>query len=182
MYEIQSMLGKQFTLAIFKPELVENSSNFTKALSIVRRNGFIFAVSRKFQFTRKEAEIFYSVHEGKYFHERLMQSTSRGPVVCSTLFREDAIRKWRDLIGPTDVEKARVEQPNCLRAQFGITETKNCFHGSDSMESAERERKLIFPNFDPEVWRIHFDRLEKNDGVGSIMFDESDCVHKLPNL
>ena len=173
------MLGKQFTLAIFKPELVENTANLLKALSLVQKNDFIFAISKKFQFSRAEAERFYSVHEGKYFHERLMQATSRGPVICSALFADNAIQKWRHLIGPTDVEKARIEQPECLRAIFGITETLNCFHGSDSVESAERELGIIFPDFDRNGWVSLYGDLKQSGRKGQLSFDEGVYAHKL---
>ncbi len=169
---------KQFTLAIFKPELVANISTLKEAVSIVCKHGFIFAYSRKFQFSREAAEKFYAVHEGKFFHERLMRSTSSGPVVCSALFAEDAIVKWRHLIGPTDVEKARLERPDSLRAMYGITETKNGFHGSDSVESARREISLALPDFSQSDWLTKYEK-SRSRGKWDARFDEKLMVHRL---
>lgn len=56
----------------------------------------------------------------------------------------DAINKWRDLIGPTNCQIARMEKPNSIRAIYGIEGVRNAVHGSDSENSAEREINLFF--------------------------------------
>lgn len=61
-----------------------------------------------------------------------------GPVIAMELIGENAVTKWRELIGPTDSEVARKEAPNSVRALFGKDKTYNAVHGSDSSESAER--------------------------------------------
>ena len=60
------------------------------------------------------------------------------------LVAENAIQKWRTLIGPTNTQKAKEEAPNSLRALFGTDGTKNAVHGSDSRESVEREVSFFF--------------------------------------
>jgi nucleoside diphosphate kinase len=67
-------------------------------------------------------------------------------VVGLELVGLDAIRSWRGLIGPTNSETARKEQPQSLRAKFGTNGTQNACHGSDSLESAKRELEFFFGN------------------------------------
>ncbi len=62
------------------------------------------------------------------------------------LSREDAILRWRRLVGPTDVRLARDTAPYTLRARFGVDHQRNACHGSDSTESAEREIRYFFPH------------------------------------
>ena len=50
-------------------------------------------------------------------------------------------------MGPTKVMKTRYTDPNTIRGMFGLSDTRNCSHGSDSLETAEREMKFFFPNF-----------------------------------
>lgn len=60
------------------------------------------------------------------------------------LVKEDAIKGWRNLLGPTNTQKAKEEAPGSIRANFGTDGTKNACHGSDSQESAERELDFFF--------------------------------------
>lgn len=70
-----------------------------------------------------------------------------GPICLLVLRREDAIRGWRTLMGPTNVEVARTEAPTCIRAIFGTDHTRNATHGSDSAESAVNEIAFFFPDY-----------------------------------
>lgn len=67
-----------------------------------------------------------------------------GPIVAMILEQENAVTNWRKLIGPTDPEKARSEQPKSIRAMFGSSTTQNCVHGSDSPVTAAREITILF--------------------------------------
>ena len=69
-----------------------------------------------------------------------MDYITSGPVVAIELMRVDAIKKWRQLLGPTDPLVARADFPMSIRAKFGKDVTNNAAHGSDSTESAERVR------------------------------------------
>ena len=62
------------------------------------------------------------------------------------LVAQDAVNKWRKLIGPTNSQKARQEAPNSIRALYGQDGTKNACHGSDAPKTAQREINLIFTN------------------------------------
>lgn len=68
-----------------------------------------------------------------------------GPIVALCLGKEDAIRGWRSLMGPTNALMAKEENPKSLRAIFGTDGRRNATHGSDSPDSAYREIKFFFP-------------------------------------
>merc|ERR1711902_438304 len=59
--------------------------------------------------------------------------------------KEDGIKAWRTLMGPTNFETAKKEAPNSIRALYASSMTKNASHGSDSVESAKRELEFYFP-------------------------------------
>lgn len=67
-------------------------------------------------------------------------------VVAFELIGEDAIRKWRQIIGPTNCQLARTEAPQSIRALFGKEGVRNAVHGSDSPQSAQRELDFFFGN------------------------------------
>lgn len=90
------------------------------------------------------ASQFYAEHQGKPFYDELVQYISSGPIVAIELAGLDAIVKWRQIIGPTNVEVARREKPNSLRALYAKSTTQNFAHGSDSPKSANRELAIIF--------------------------------------
>lgn len=75
-----------------------------------------------------------------------------GPVEVLILAGDNAISKWRTLMGPTKVYKAIFTNPDTIRAKFGLSDTRNACHGSDSMESAKREINIFFPEFDVDRW------------------------------
>ncbi len=68
----------------------------------------------------------------------LIAYMTSGPVLAAELMRAEAVSGWRDLLGPTDPERARQEAPGSVRARFGTDKTENAAHGSDSREAAER--------------------------------------------
>lgn len=65
---------------------------------------------------------------------------------------DNAITKWRTLMGPTKVFKTIFSHPESIRGQFGLTDTRNACHGSDSTKSARREIEIFFPEFDTNGW------------------------------
>lgn len=96
--------------------------------------------------SREQAEAFYAEHRGRPFFETLTTFMSSGPIVALHLNAPKAISKWRSLIGPTNTQKAKEEQPQSLRARFGTDGTKNACHSSDAPTSAQRELTFFFPS------------------------------------
>jgi len=96
------------------------------------------------KFLPSDANEFYKEHIGKNFFEGLTNFITSDLVVGMELVQKDAIKSWRELIGPTNSEKARKEAPKSIRALYGTDGTKNAVHGSDSIENANRELDLFF--------------------------------------
>lgn len=128
------------TLAIIKPDAVARNLA-GEILSEIAQNGFRILSMRTGHLSRHEAEGFYAVHRGKSFFEGLVEFMSEGPVVLLALEREDAIRKWRDVMGATDPAKAA---EGTLRKRFGSNIGRNCVHGSDAPETAQAEIAYFF--------------------------------------
>ena len=69
-----------------------------------------------------------------------------GPVLALGLARKDAVSRWRDMLGPKEKETAIAEAPQSLRAQFSVEASPvNQIHGSDSLDTAEKEIEFFFP-------------------------------------
>jgi nucleoside-diphosphate kinase len=136
------MTTVQKTLAIIKPNVFRDG-HVDEALDRIGREGFVVADKRVEQLDEARAKTFYAEHAEKPFYERLVRYMTAGPCMLLVLAREDAISKWRDVIGPTAAAKDHA--PNSLRALYG-TDLENGFHGSDSMATARREILFFFKN------------------------------------
>lgn len=75
-----------------------------------------------------------------------------GPIDVLLLTGDDAIARWRTIMGPTKVFKTIYTHPKSIRGQFGLSDTRNACHGSDSMDSVVREVSIFFPDFDVHEW------------------------------
>eukprot|EP00043_Microstomoeca_roanoka_P012683 m.123076 g.123076 ORF g.123076 m.123076 type:complete len:200 (+) comp15561_c2_seq3:433-1032(+) len=130
------------TLAIIKPDAVHRSYEI---LDDIVAHGFTIVRKRRVSITPEQANEFYAEHFGKEFFPRLIGFMSSGPIVVLVLAKADAITAWRELLGPTNPEKAREMAPHSLRAKYGTDNTQNALHGSDSLLSSMREIKFFFP-------------------------------------
>ena len=83
----------------------------------------------------------YEEHRGKPFFEPLVNRMLGGPVVAMVFEGDQVIATGRKIIGATDPKDA---EPGTLRGEYGLSKQRNSFHGSDSVESAEREIALWF--------------------------------------
>jgi nucleoside diphosphate kinase len=135
--------GKQ-TFAFVKPDAYA-AGHTAAALKRVLDEGFEIVALKKVTLPKTLAEEFYLEHKERPFYGELVAFMTRGPVVALVLEKEGAVTAWRDLIGPTNSNKARETAPNSLRAHFGKDGSENGFHGSDSDASAAREIALVFP-------------------------------------
>ena len=129
------------TCAMIKPDAFLNAGKIVNA--IVRSNLRINQL-RMCKMTQQEAGQFYAVHSERPFYSKLVDFMSSGPVIAIEIVGDDAISKWRSLLGPTNSETARQEKPESIRAKFGKDNTMNAAHGSDSMETAEAELDFFF--------------------------------------
>merc|ERR1712072_70128 len=89
--------------------------------------------------TKERAEEFYAEHKGKGFFGGLVEFMTSGNTIALKLERENAIKTWRTVMGPTNFEVAKESAPDSVRALYASSMTKNASHGSDSFDSAKRE-------------------------------------------
>jgi nucleoside-diphosphate kinase len=131
------------TLIIIKPDAFQKGAT-GKIIDRFLSEGFKLRAMKLFRFTKEQAQQFYIVHKERPFYAELVEFMTSGPVVACILEGEDAIRRVREIIGPTDSEEARKVAPNSIRALFGTDKGKNAIHASDSKESADYEIPFIF--------------------------------------
>ncbi|KAJ8391553.1 hypothetical protein AAFF_G00088750 [Aldrovandia affinis] len=167
----------QLTLAVIKPDAVAHPLILEALHQKILENKFIIVKSKDIIWRRADSERFYAEHKGRFFYQRLVEFMSSGPMRAYVLAREEAISQWRELMGPTKVFRARYVAPGTIRAQFGLTDTRNTTHGSDSEESAQKEISFFFPEFCVAEW---MERAEPAFRTGPVEYDEQRRVHTAP--
>ena len=128
------------TFAIIKPDAVK-ARTAGKILTRIEEAGFTLRALRLAHLTQKEAEGFYAVHRERPFFGSLTQFMSSGPCILMVLETDDAIKKWRTLMGATDPAKA---DAGTLRKDFGASIEDNATHGSEAPETAAFEIGYFF--------------------------------------
>ena len=136
------MNESQQTLSIIKPDAVER--NLVEEIkNILKKNNLAIKDIKKIHITKDEASEFYKVHQSKPFYNDLCTYLSSGPIVVMILEGENAVIKYRELMGATNPKDA---DENTIRKLYGISIDKNSVHGSDSIENAKKEIKFFFNN------------------------------------
>lgn len=132
--------GPSYTLAMIKPNAVKEG-NTGSIIEKIERNGLQVVAMKMDWLTKERAQRFYSVHKERPFFNDLTSFISSGPVVALILKGENAVERYRQLMGATDPKKAA---PGTIRAEFAKSTTSNSVHGSDSAENAAQEIALFF--------------------------------------
>jgi nucleoside-diphosphate kinase len=132
------------TLAIIKPDAV-SARHTGRIIQRIEEAGFQIRAMRLLHLSTKEAEGFYAVHRERPFFASLTKFMSSGPAVVMALEADDAIRKWRTLMGATDPAKA---DAGTLRKEFGGSIENNATHGSDAPDTAAFELGYFFPGME----------------------------------
>jgi len=128
------------TFGIIKPDAVEN--NYIGAIiSKIEQSGLQITGLRMEKLSAEKAGEFYAVHREKPFYKDLCAYMSSGPIVVMRLEGDNAIVRWRELMGATDPLKA---EPGTLRRMFGKSIESNATHGSDAPETAAEELAFFF--------------------------------------
>ena len=131
----------QNTLSIIKPDAVKKG--YTEQICArIESAGLYIVLKKELLLTRNQAEGFYAEHKGKPFFEALINFMISGPVQVQVLQGEEAISRYRSLMGSTNPKQA---DPGTLRHDFAESIDANAVHGSDSLESAAREVAYFFP-------------------------------------
>jgi nucleoside-diphosphate kinase len=125
----------QRTLAIIKPDAVSRHL-IGHVLTRIELEGFEIVNMKMGHLTKEQAKELYKVHKDKPFYEAQTDFMSSGPCVMMVLEAEDVIKRYRELMGPTDYKKSKT---NTIRYELATDIRHNIVHGSDSEESARFE-------------------------------------------
>ncbi|RZO96832.1 MAG: nucleoside-diphosphate kinase [Gammaproteobacteria bacterium] len=128
------------TLSIIKPDAVAKG-HVEEICERLNSNGLTIIKKQSLHLDREKAEGFYIEHKGKPFFEDLVAFMTSGPVQVQVLEGEEAISKYREVMGNTNPQEAA---PGTIRADFADSIDANAVHGSDSPESAKREIEYFF--------------------------------------
>ncbi len=128
------------TFSIIKPDAT--ARNLTGAInSLIEQAGLRIVAQRRVRITKEQAETFYAVHKERPFFRELVDFMISGPVVVQVLEGENAIAKYRDIMGATDPAKAA---PGTIRKLHARSIGENSVHGSDAPETAAKEIAQFF--------------------------------------
>ncbi|KAF6243501.1 nucleoside-diphosphate kinase [Nitrosopumilus sp. b1] len=128
------------SLFIVKPDAVKRNL-VGEVIARFERKGFKIVKLKMFEFTKAQAEEFYSVHKDKPFFGELVSFISSGKVVAAVIEGNNAVATTRIMIGAT---KSFEAAPGSIRGDFGLGFTDNIIHASDSPESFEKEERVAF--------------------------------------
>ncbi|XP_025759882.1 thioredoxin domain-containing protein 3 homolog isoform X5 [Oreochromis niloticus] len=132
------------TLALIRPDVARE--NREEILDHIHKSGFIIALQKEVMLSEEQVRQFYCQHVEEDYFPALLQTMTSGPVLALALARKGAVSHWKTILGPSDINKAKEESPDCLRAQFAVENKPiNQLHGSGSREEAEREISFFFP-------------------------------------
>lgn len=132
------------TLSIIKPDGVRRGL-IGEVVKRLEANDLKVAAMKMIHMTRPQAEGFYAVHRERPFFGSLTEFMSSGPVVVMVLTGENAIQRYRDLMGATNYKEAA---PGTIRADFATDIEQNVVHGSDAPETAAFEIGYFFNRFE----------------------------------
>ena len=128
------------TLSIIKPDATRR--NKTGAINaVIEDSGLRIIAQKRIVLSEGQAEGFYEVHRERPFFRDLVTFMMSGPVVVQVLEGDNAVTKYRDVMGATNPANAA---PGTIRKLFAESIEANSVHGSDSLENAEREIAFFF--------------------------------------
>src|SRR5206468_5325372 len=128
-------MATERTFSILKPDATRR--NLTGKINAkIEEAGLRIVAQKRVQMTRDQAETFYAVHKERPFFGELVEQMTGGPVVVQVLEGENAIAKYREVMGATNPEKA---DPGTIRKDYALNMGENSVHGSDAPETAKIE-------------------------------------------
>ncbi|MDF2115615.1 nucleoside-diphosphate kinase [Roseiarcaceae bacterium H3SJ34-1] len=128
------------TFSILKPDATRR--NLTGAINaIIEKAGLRIVAQKRIHMTRGQAETFYGVHKDRPFFGELVEFMTSAPVVVQVLEGENAIAKYREVMGATNPANAA---PGTIRKEFALSVGENSAHGSDAAETAAQEIAQFF--------------------------------------
>jgi nucleoside-diphosphate kinase len=133
-------MNMEQTFAIVKPDAVA-AGHLGGILDRILKEGFRIVGLKMLHLSMAQAEGFYAVHKERPFFGDLTRFMSEGPVVVVAMERQEAISRWRQVMGATYPAKA---DEGTLRKEFGTNVERNATHGSDAPETAAEEIAYFF--------------------------------------
>jgi nucleoside-diphosphate kinase len=132
------------TFSILKPDAT--ARNLTGAINaMIEKVGLRIVAQRRIRMSRADAEKFYEVHKDRPFYGELVEFMTSGPVVVQVLEGENAIAKYREVMGATDPAKAA---DGTIRKVHAKSVGENSVHGSDAADTAKKEIAQFFKDSD----------------------------------
>ena len=133
-------MAVQRTFSIIKPDATER--NLTGAINdVIEKAGLRIVAQRRIQMTDAQAKRFYEVHAERPFYGELVEFMTSAPVIVQVLEGENAVAKYREVMGATNPEEAA---DGTIRKLFAKSIGENSVHGSDSDENAAIEIAQFF--------------------------------------
>jgi nucleoside-diphosphate kinase len=133
-------MATERTLSIIKPDATRR--NLTGAINaMIEGAGLRIIAQKRTKWTKQEAEAFYAVHKERPFFNDLVTFMTSGPIVIQVLEADNAVQRYRDVMGATNPANAA---PGTIRKSHAESIEANSVHGSDSAENAKKEIDLCF--------------------------------------
>ena len=128
------------TFSIIKPDATKR--NITGSINqLIEKNDLRIIAQKRIKLTIEQAEQFYDVHNDKSFFKDLIEYMTSEPVVVQVLSSENAVKKYREVMGATNPDNA---SDGTIRKLFALNVQENSVHGSDSEENARKEIEFFF--------------------------------------
>ena len=130
----------EHTFSILKPDVTRR--NMTGAVNAkIEAAGLRIVAQKRVHMTRAQAEKFYGVHKDRPFFGELVEMMTAAPVVVQVLEGDNAVQRYRDVMGATNPANAA---PGTIRKDFALSMGENSAHGSDAAETAKQEIAQFF--------------------------------------
>ena len=137
-------MATERTFSILKPDATKR--NLTGAVNaVIEKAGLRIVGQRRIQMSRAQAETFYEIHKERPFFGELVEFMTSGPVVVQVLEGENAVAKYREVMGATNPANA---DAGTIRKTFSESVGENTVHGSDSADNAKMEIAQFFQDSD----------------------------------
>jgi nucleoside-diphosphate kinase len=132
------------TFGIVKPDAVAKTS-IGGVIDTIEKGGLRLVGLRLVRLSDAQARAFYAVHKERPFYNDLVKFMTSGPAVVMAIEGENAIARYREIMGPTDSKKAPA---GTIRQRYGTDIEKNAVHGSDGADTARAELAFFFAGQD----------------------------------
>lgn len=132
------------TLALIKPDAVLRNLQGA-IIDIMQKEGFKVIALKMLQLSPQQASIFYDDHKEQYFYDNLINYMTSGAIVAIVLEAENAVNRYRKLMGTTNPDNA---EEGTIRKKYALSQSANSVHGSDSIEAANKEIRYFFNTFE----------------------------------